>query len=48
MWVPIDHAAPGSVLKVVTEDGDELMATTATLPFVDPHKRVPAADLRVN
>jgi aminomethyltransferase len=46
MWVPIDHAAPGSVLKVVTEDGDELMATTATLPFVDPNKKVPAADLR--
>jgi aminomethyltransferase len=48
MWVPIDHAAPGSELRVVTEDGDELIATTAMLPFVDPQKKVPAADLRAN
>jgi glycine cleavage system aminomethyltransferase T len=46
MWVPIDHAEPGSRLVVVTEDGDELTATVVPLPFVDPQKRAPSQDLR--
>ena len=44
-WVPIDLAAPGTRLEVVTEDGNELAAITASLPFVDPQKKVPARSL---
>jgi aminomethyltransferase len=47
MWVPIELAAPGNRVEVVTEDGEELTAVTAALPFVDPEKKEPAQDLRV-
>jgi dimethylsulfoniopropionate demethylase len=46
MWVSIERAEPGSTLDVVTEDGDELTATVAPLPFVDPQKRAPSQDMR--
>jgi aminomethyltransferase len=45
VWVPIELAAPGTVLDVVTERGDHLEATTAAIPFVDPRKEAPAAAL---
>jgi len=44
-WVPIDLAGPGNVLDVESENG-HLQVTTATIPFVDPRKEVPAQDLR--
>ena len=47
MWVPIEHATPGSRLEVITEDGEHAMAEAASLPFVDPKKEAPAQSLRV-
>jgi aminomethyltransferase len=44
-WVPIDLATPGNRLDIVTEEGVELVGTTASLPFVDPQKKVPARSL---
>ena len=46
MWVPIDLATPGSRVDVVTEDGAELTAVAASVPFVDPQKKEPAQSLR--
>ncbi len=46
MWVPIELSAPGTELQVVTEDGEELKATAASLPFVDPKKQAPAQSLK--
>lgn len=48
VWVPITLAEPGTSLELVTEDGDELDATVAALPFVDPEKKVPAGNLKVS
>ncbi len=45
MWVPIELAEPRARVDVVTEDGDELGAVAASIPFVDPQKRVPAQSL---
>jgi aminomethyltransferase len=45
VWVPVDMAETGTRLDVVTEDGIELAAVVASLPFVDPQKKVPAAKL---
>ena len=44
VWVPIELAAPGNLLEVDSEHGP-LHATTATIPFVDPRKKAPAAAL---
>ncbi len=44
-WVPIDLAAPGTELEVDSEHGP-LRVTTATIPFIDPKKEIPAASLR--
>jgi aminomethyltransferase len=44
-WVPIDLAAPGTALDVESEHGP-LRVTTASIPFIDPRKEVPAQDLR--
>ncbi len=44
-WVPIDLATPGSRLDIVNEDGVELVGITASLPFVDPQKKLPALNL---
>jgi len=45
VWVPIELAEPGTQLDVETEEGDHLVARTATIPFVDPRKERPAASL---
>jgi hypothetical protein len=45
MWVPIELAEPGTRVEVVTEDGVELGAFAASIPFVDPLKKVPAQSL---
>ncbi|MGH8923104.1 MAG: glycine cleavage T C-terminal barrel domain-containing protein [Acidimicrobiia bacterium] len=45
MWVPIEHSKPGTRLRVVTEDGAEMVATATSLPFVDPDKRLPSQRL---
>jgi aminomethyltransferase len=45
MWVPIELSAPDNRVDVVTEDGAELTAVSASLPFVDPQKKVPAQSL---
>lgn len=44
VWVPIELAAPGNVLEIDSEHG-RLRGTTATIPFVDPRKKAPAATL---
>ena len=46
MWVPIDLASQGSSVDVVTEDGAELTAVVASIPFVDPQKKEPAQSLK--
>ena len=47
MWVPIELAEPGTNVEVITEDGEELDAVAAGIPFVDPQKKVPAQSLTV-
>ena len=42
VWVPIELASPGNRLDIETDDGQRA-GTTATLPFIDPQKKVPAA-----
>jgi aminomethyltransferase len=44
-WVPIDLAEPGNRLEVDSEHGP-LEVTTAAIPFIDPRKEIPSADLR--
>jgi aminomethyltransferase len=44
-WVPIDLAEPGNRLQVESEHGP-LEVATAAIPFIDPRKEIPAADLR--
>ncbi len=41
-WVPVDLAAPGSMLRVATEWGDR-NATVVPMPFVDPEKKIPVS-----
>jgi glycine cleavage system aminomethyltransferase T len=43
VWVPIALAQPGTQLRVEMPDGTSSTAKTASLPFHDPHKRIPAA-----
>jgi glycine cleavage system aminomethyltransferase T len=45
VWVPIELAEPGTRLDIESQRGP-LVGTTATIPFVDPKKQVPAASLR--
>ena len=45
VWVPIALAEPGTRLDVETENGEHLVGTTASIPFVDPRKERPAASL---
>jgi glycine cleavage system aminomethyltransferase T len=42
VWVPIELADPGTTLELDTDVGDR-RGTTASIPFIDPNKRVPAA-----
>ncbi len=46
MWVPVDLASPGTRVQVATEDGAELTAVVASIPFVDPQKKEPAQSLK--
>jgi aminomethyltransferase len=43
VWVPVELAGPGTRLLVELSDGSVVDGTTATIPFLDPTKRVPAA-----
>jgi len=43
VWVPIELAEPGNALELELPDGSWRAATTASLPFIDPKKRKPAA-----
>ncbi len=45
MWVPIELSASGTRVDLVTEDGVELGAVAASIPFVDLQKKVPAQSL---
>jgi glycine cleavage system aminomethyltransferase T len=45
VWVPIALAEPGTRLDVETENGERIVGTTASIPFVDPRKERPAAAL---
>jgi aminomethyltransferase len=45
VWVPIELSEPGTELDVESEHGP-IVGRTATIPFVDPSKEVPAASLR--
>jgi aminomethyltransferase len=40
-WVPIESADVGTQLQVQTPEG-EATATVASMPFIDPQKRIPA------
>jgi glycine cleavage system aminomethyltransferase T len=40
-WVPIEHAAAGTKLDIVSPEGPMTAAVTA-LPFLDPKKEIPA------
>jgi aminomethyltransferase len=42
VWVPIGLAEPGNRLDIEADDGART-GTTATIPFIDPQKKVPAA-----
>jgi glycine cleavage system aminomethyltransferase T len=44
VWVPVELSEPGTRLDVESEAG-HLIGTTATIPFIDPKKEVPAAPL---
>jgi glycine cleavage system aminomethyltransferase T len=46
VWVPIELAEPGTRLDIESQHGS-LVGTTASIPFIDPRKQVPAASLRV-
>lgn len=43
VWAPIELADPGTPLQLELPDGTRRAARTASLPFVDPQKRIPAA-----
>jgi glycine cleavage system aminomethyltransferase T len=45
VWVPVELSEPGTKLDVESENGP-LTGVTATIPFVDPRKEVPAGSLR--
>ena len=42
VWVPIELTPPGTLLDVDTDQGTRA-GRTATLPFLDPQKKIPAA-----
>jgi len=45
VWVPIELAEPGNRLEIHAEDGRTHAGTTTAIPFVDPRKQAPAAQL---
>ena len=40
--MPIELADPGNDLEIEWGNGERAPAKTATIPFLDPHKNVPA------
>jgi aminomethyltransferase len=42
VWAPIALAAPGTRLDVASDDGSRT-GVTASVPFIDPNKKVPAS-----
>ena len=45
VWVPAELADPGNDLEVEWKSGERTPARTAAIPFLDPHKKVPASSL---
>jgi glycine cleavage system aminomethyltransferase T len=43
VWVPAELAGPGNDLEIEWKNGQRTAAKTAAIPFLDPHKHVPAA-----
>ena len=43
VWVPTALAGPGNDLEIEWGNGERAPAKTATIPFLDPRKKVPAA-----
>jgi len=43
VWIPIELADPGNDLEIEWKSGERTAAKTATIPFIDPRKAVPAA-----
>jgi glycine cleavage system aminomethyltransferase T len=43
VWVPIELAEPGTELELEPEPGVHRPARSASLPFIDPRKRIPAS-----
>jgi glycine cleavage system aminomethyltransferase T len=43
VWVPLELADPGMDLELEPEPGTRRPARTASLPFIDPRKRIPAS-----
>ena len=43
VWVPAELADPGNDLEIEWANGERTPAKTAAIPFLDPHKTVPAA-----
>jgi glycine cleavage system aminomethyltransferase T len=43
VWVPAELAGPGHDLEIEWRSGQRTPARTAAIPFIDPHKTVPAA-----
>jgi glycine cleavage system aminomethyltransferase T len=43
VWLPTPLAQPGTALELEPEPGETRPARTASLPFLDPGKRIPAA-----
>jgi aminomethyltransferase len=42
VWVPAGLAGPGNDLEIEWSDGQRTPAKTAAIPFLDPHKHLPA------
>jgi aminomethyltransferase len=42
VWVPIELAQPGNALEIEWHPGERIPARTASIPFLDPQKKVPS------
>jgi aminomethyltransferase len=42
VWVPIALAQPGNPLEIELRDGERIPGRTASIPFIDPQKKVPS------
>jgi glycine cleavage system aminomethyltransferase T len=43
VWLPVEVSEPGTALELELESGERRAARTASLPFIDPGKRIPAS-----